>query len=61
MRFNAMSILGLAFQSAKVVKRNITVVLTYSTHVFQSAIVIFRFTLLSDFCVFGTIYRHMLF
>ena len=38
-----MSVLGLAFQSAKVVKQNITIVLTYSAHVFHSAIVIFRF------------------
>ena len=44
MRSDAMSVLGLAFQSVKVVKRNITVVLTYYAHVFQSTIVIFRFT-----------------
>ena len=44
MRSDAMSVLGLAFQSAKVVKRNITVMLTYYAHVFQSDRVIFRFT-----------------
>ena len=42
MRSDAMSVIGLACQSAKVVKRNIAVVLTYSAHVFQSAIVRFR-------------------
>ena len=43
MRSDAMSVLGLAFQSTKVVKQNITIVLTYSTHIFQSAIATFRF------------------
>ena len=37
MRSDAMSIIGLAFQRAKVVKRNKTAVLTYFAHIFQSA------------------------
>ena len=41
MRSEAISVLGYAFQVIKAVKQNITVVFTYSTHVFQSTIVIF--------------------
>ena len=42
MRSDAMCVIGLAFQSAKVIKRNGSVLLTYFAPVFQTAIVIFR-------------------